>query len=378
MHMFKPIRKQHPLIKIINRALIDLPAPKNLSVWWNYGSLLALCLITQILTGIFLAIHYTPHIDLAFSSVAHISRDVNYGWLLRRTHINIASLFFACIYIHVGRGIYYGSFIIIETWNSGVILLVLTIATAFIGYVLPWGQISFWGATVITNIFSAIPYIGTILVEWLWGGFAIDNATLNRFFSLHFVLPFIILAIFIIHVLFLHQTGSNNPLGLKSSHSRIKFHPYYSTKDIVGIVIISLTLIVVVMFFPNILADPENYIPANPLTTPIHIKPEWYFLWAYAILRSIPNKLGGVIALLVSVLILFVIPLTKIKSSVFLPINQSLFWFFIITVTTLTWIGGCPVEAPYEIIGQVFTIAYFIFYIVAPFQANNWVKVLIS
>lgn len=369
--MFKPIRKHHPLIKIINGSLIDLPAPKNLSIWWNFGSLLGLCLIAQILTGLLLAIHYTPHIDLAFSSVAHISRDVNYGWLLRAIHINVASLFFVCIYIHIGRGIYYTSFNYTETWNIGIILLFLTIATAFMGYVLPWGQIRFWGATVITNLFSAIPYVGKALVEWLWGGFAIDNATLNRFFSIHFILPFISAALRAIHLLFLHQTGSNNPLGLKSDQARIKFHPYYTTKDITGIFILLSVLIVVVIFFPGVLADPENYIPANPLVTPVHIKPEWYFLWAYAILRSIPNKLGGVLALFLAVLILFILPILPSSKTTFYPISQTLFWGLIASFIVLTWIGGEPVEAPYEQIGQIFTATYFSYYVFIPLLATT-------
>lgn len=377
--MFRPIRKHHPAIKIVNSVLIDLPAPNNLSIWWNFGSLLGLCLVIQILTGLFLAIHYSPHIDLAFSSVAHITRDVNYGWLLRNIHANGASWFFICIYLHVGRGIYYRSYLYTEVWNIGILLIICTIARAFLGYVLPWGQIRFWGATVITNLFSAIPYIGSTLVEWIWGGFAVDNATLNRFFALHFLLPFVVAALSALHIIFLHLTGSNNPLGINRDGDKVPFHTYYTTKDITGILVLLITLTFITLFAPNFFTDPDNYIPANPLVTPIHIKPEWYFLWAYAILRSIPNKLGGVIALASALLILFILPIThsqKRRGNTFYPINQLLFWFLIVTFSILTWIGGCPVEAPYEIIGQIFTILYFLFYIINPLVTLAWDKIL--
>lgn len=377
--MFSPIRKSHPAIKIANGALVDLPAPRNLSIWWNFGSLLGLCLTIQLLTGLFLAIHYTPHIDLAFSSVAHIVRDVNYGWLLRTIHANGGSWFFICLYLHVGRGIYYGSYINIETWNIGVVLIILTIATAFLGYVLPWGQIRFWGATVITNLLSAIPYIGPAIVEWLWGGFAIDNATLNRFFALHFLLPFVIIGLTILHLLFLHQTGSNNPLGINSNSDKVPFHIYYSTKDLVGFLIFFVTLVRVSLLSPNLLGDPENFIPANPLVTPIHIKPEWYFLWAYAILRSIPNKLGGVVAIFSALLILFIVPiiyLQKFRGNIFYPLSQIFFWLLVADTILLTWIGGCPVEAPYEALGLAFTIMYFIFFLIIPLGRAIWDKIL--
>lgn len=377
--MFFPIRKHHPLIKIINGALIDLPAPTNLSTWWNFGSLLGLCLITQILTGLFLTLHYSPHIDIAFSSVAHISRDVNYGWLLRNIHANRARFFFLCIYLHIGRGIYYASYLYKEVWNIGVIIFFLTIAAAFIGYVLVWGQIRFWAATVITNILSAIPYIGKILVEWVWGGFAVDNATLNRFFGFHFIIPFIIAALSAVHLLFLHQTGSNNPLGLNSDRDKIPFHSYYTYKDFAGFIVLLLALIILALFSPNYFTDPENFIPANPLVTPIHIKPEWYFLWVYAILRSIPNKLGGVIALLAAILLLIILPfsfINKSRSTRFYPIRQILFWSLIRLIIILTWIGGCPVEAPYEIIGQIATAGYFFFFFFFPFRFLIWDQLL--
>jgi ubiquinol-cytochrome c reductase cytochrome b subunit len=373
--MFKPIRSSHPAIKIINRAFIDLPAPNNISIWWNYGSLIGLCLVIQIVTGLFLAIHYVPNIELAFSSVAHISRDVNFGWIIRSLHANGASIFFLFLYLHTGRGIYYGSYRFIETWNIGVILFILTIATAFIGYVLPWGQIRFWGATVITNLFSAIPYIGKTLVEWIWGGFAVDNATLNRFFAIHFVLPFILAAVAIIHIIFLHQTGSNNPIGINADRDRIPFHSYYSIKDALGYTVALSLFLLITLFAPDLLTDPENFMVANPLVTPIHIKPEWYFLWVYAILRSIPNKLGGVVALFAALLILFTLPFTKINKKrglSFYPINQLLFWILVSSWLILTWIGGRPVEDPFILIGQVFTILYFIIYILNPITTWIW------
>nr|BDQ44050.1 cytochrome b [Amynthas bimaculatus] len=373
--MFKPLRTTHPAIKIINSSLIDLPAPNNISIWWNYGSLLGLCLVIQIATGLFLSMHYSPSIEMAFSSVAHISRDVNYGWLLRSIHANGASMFFLFIYLHAGRGLYYGSFNLHETWNIGVILFILTMATAFTGYVLPWGQMSFWGATVITNLFSAIPYIGKSLVEWIWGGFAVDSATLNRFFSFHFILPFIIIGATILHIMFLHQTGSNNPIGINADSERIPFHSYYSIKDALGYMIAITGLTCLVLFEPNLFTDPENFLMSNPLVTPIHIKPEWYFLWMYAILRSIPNKLGGVLALFAAIVVMFIMPLTTMsnkRSLSFYPMNQLLFWILVTSWAILTWIGGRPVEDPYITIGQTFTSMYFMYFIFNPLSMNMW------
>nr|YP_009517141.1 cytochrome b [Pristis pristis]AYE93052.1 cytochrome b [Pristis pristis] len=368
-------RKTHPLFKIINHALIDLPAPTNISIWWNFGSLLGLCLIIQILTGLFLAMHYTADITTAFSSVAHICRDVNYGWLIRNIHANGASMFFICIYLHIARGFYYGSYLYKETWNIGVMLLFLLMATAFVGYVLPWGQMSFWGATVITNLLSAFPYIGNTLVQWIWGGFSVDNATLTRFFTFHFLLPFVITALTLIHILFLHETGSNNPTGLNSNMDKIPFHPYYTYKDLLGFLVLTSLLTLLALFLPNILGDTENFIPANPLITPPHIKPEWYFLFAYAILRSIPNKLGGVLALIFSIFILMLVPLlhtSKQRSSIFRPITQILFWTLVADTIILTWIGGQPVEQPFIIIGQIASITYFSLFLILLPIAGWW------
>nr|ASU92853.1 cytochrome b [Proechimys guyannensis]ASU92866.1 cytochrome b [Proechimys guyannensis] len=356
------LRKSHPLIKIINHSFIDLPAPSNISTWWNFGSLLGVCLILQIITGLFLAMHYTADTTTAFSSVTHICRDVNYGWLIRYAHANGASMFFIFLYFHIGRGIYYGSYTFMETWNIGVILLFAVMATAFMGYVLPWGQMSFWGATVITNLLSAIPYIGPSLVEWIWGGFSVDKATLTRFFAFHFVLPFIITAMVMIHLLFLHETGSNNPSGLNSDSDKIPFHPYYTIKDILGLLFMLMTLMTLILFSPDLLGDPDNYTPANPLNTPPHIKPEWYFLFAYAILRSIPNKLGGVLALVFSILILMLFPalhMSKQRTMTFRPLSQCLLWILVANLIILTWIGGQPVEYPFITIGQLASISYF-------------------
>jgi len=374
-----PLRKISPVIKIVNNSLIDLPSPSNISLLWNFGSLLGLCLIIQILTGIFLAIHYCPNVNLAFDRVIHICRNVNYGWLIRTLHANGASFFFINIYIHVGRGIYYGSYSLTPTWLVGVIILFLVIATAFLGYVLPWGQISFWGATVITNLLSAIPYIGDSIVKWIWGGFAIDNATLTRFFTFHFILPFIITAIVMVHLLFLHQTGSNNPLGTNSNIDKIPFHPYFSFKDLIGFIVIVSALGFITLRRPYLLGDPDNFIPANPLVTPVHIQPEWYFLFAYAILRSIPNKLGGVLALVIRIAILFILPFTNKKNFLrnqFYPINKILFWTMVAMIILLTWIGACPVEDPYIFTGQILTFIYFLYYIINPLIFLRWDKLL--
>nr|YP_009113935.1 cytochrome b [Gonepteryx rhamni]AGG39578.1 cytochrome b [Gonepteryx rhamni] len=381
MNKFILMRKSHPLFKIINNSLIDLPSPANISAWWNFGSLLALCLIIQIITGLFLTMYYCANLELAFYSVNYICRNVNYGWLIRTMHANGASFFFICIYIHIGRGIYYESFNFLYTWMIGVIILFLLMMTAFMGYVLPWGQMSFWGATVITNLLSAIPYLGGTLVNWIWGGFAVDNPTLTRFYTFHFLLPFIIMMMTMIHLLFLHQTGSNNPLGINSNLNKIPFHPYFTFKDLIGFILLLFILVILSLTNPYMLGDPDNFIPANPLVTPIHIQPEWYFLFAYAILRSIPNKLGGVIALVMSILILIILPFTfnkKIQGIQFYPLNQIIFWIMISTIILLTWIGARPVEIPFILTGQILTVLYFSYYIINPIMNKFWDKMIFN
>ena len=365
--MTKTIRKENPVISLVNNMFIDLPSPSNFSYLWNFGSLLGICLIIQIITGIFLAMHYCPDINLAFSSVAHITRDVNYGFLLRYLHANGASMFFLCVYFHIGRGIYYGSYTKIIVWNAGVFLFLLMIVTAFIGYVLPWGQMSFWAATVITNLLSAIPYVGDDIVRWVWGGFSVSNATLNRFYSLHYLLPFILVGLALVHLIALHEDGSNNPIGIRSDIDKIPFHYYYVLKDLYGFIVLAIGLIILVFLFPYSLGDPENFKQANPLVTPVHIKPEWYFLFAYAILRSIPNKLGGVVALILSILILLLLPYlhqSKFRGLSFRPLSKIFFWFLVGDFFLLTWIGGQPVEDPYILIGQLASIFYFAYFLI--------------
>lgn len=349
--------------------LVDLPAPSNLSYFWGYGSLLGLCLIIQITTGIFLAMHFAAHVDIAFNSVEHIMRDVSFGWLVRYTHANGASMFFIMVYLHIARGLYYGSYNRPRemVWGVGVIILIVMMATAFLGYCLPYGQMSFWGATVITNLISAIPFVGTDIVEWVWGGFSVGNATLNRFYSLHYLLPFVLSALALVHLIALHENGSNNPLGVDSNVDKIPFHPYYSVKDVFGYSIFTIFFSYFIFFDPNLLGHSDNYIPANPLVTPAHIQPEWYFLFAYAILRSIPNKLLGVLALFASLLVLLVLPYietSSIRSKQFRPISKLLFWAFVANFVILTWIGGLPVEEPFVTIGQVASVFYFGYFLV--------------
>lgn len=361
------IRKENPIFSPINSALVDLPAPISLSYLWNFGSLLGLCLIIQILTGIFLAMHYCADVTIAFSSITHITRDVNYGFLLKYLHANGASIFFMCMYIHIGRGLYYGSYLRIPLWSIGVIIILVMMITAFIGYVLPWGQMSFWGATVITNFVSAIPYIGNDVVQWIWGGFSVSNATLNRFYSLHYLFPFILTGLILIHIILLHSTGSNSPIGINSNSDKIPFHIYFTTKDFYGFIILSILLSYLVFYTPNLLGDPENFIKANSLVTPIHIMPEWYFLFAYAILRAIPNKLGGVLGLVLSILILFITPFIHtswLKSLNFRPIGKFFYWLFITNFFLLTWIGSKPVEEPFIFIGQLSGLFYFLYFLI--------------
>ena len=355
-----------PIINIINNHLIDYPTPININYFWNFGSIAGIFLVIQVITGIFLAMHYTPHIELAFLSVEHIMRDVNNGWLLRYFHANGASLFFAVVYLHIARGLYYNSYQKPKgfVWCVGVLILILMMATAFMGYVLPWGQMSFWAATVITNLFSAFPLVGEFIVAWLWGGFSVDNATLNRFFSFHYLLPFLIVSSVLVHLVILHENGSNNPLGLNSFSDKIPFYPFFIVKDLYTWILFIVFYFIFVFFDPNYLGHTDNYIEANAMVTPAHIVPEWYFLAFYCILRSIPHKLGGIIAMFASLLILLFLPLLNIsvvKSSSFRPLHKQLFWVFILNFWVLGWIGGCAPQSPYLEIGQIATFVYFLY-----------------
>jgi ubiquinol-cytochrome c reductase cytochrome b subunit len=357
------------ILSIVDSHLIDYPSPINLSYAWSFGSLAGICLVIQILTGIFLAMHYTPHIDLAFASVEHIMRDVNGGWLMRYMHANGASMFFIVVYCHIFRGLYYGSYMAPREllWCSGVVIFLLMMATAFMGYVLPWGQMSFWGATVITNLFSAIPFAGPSIVEWLWGGFSVDNATLNRFFSLHFLMPFLIAGLVLAHLALLHRDGSNNPLGIESTVDKVSFYPYYYVKDLFGFMVFVVFFSVILFYYPNTLGHPDNYIPADPMSTPAHIVPEWYFLPFYAILRSIPDKLGGVVAMGGAIVILLFLPFintSEVRSSTFRPLYRKLFWFIFADFLLLGWVGQEIVETPFIEIGQIGTVFYFAYFLI--------------
>uniref|UniRef100_A0AAU6W9N0 Cytochrome b n=1 Tax=Tinodes ventralis TaxID=3144872 RepID=A0AAU6W9N0_9NEOP len=379
MNKMYSIKKTHPILKIINKSLINLPTPSNITFMWNYGSLLGLCLIIQIITGIFLSMNYSTNINLAFESINHINHNVSNGWLYRIIHANGASFFFICVYMHIGRNIYFETFMNKITWFVGIIILLLMMMTAFVGYVLPWGQMSFWGATVITNLLSAIPYLGNNLVQWIWGGFSINNATLNRFFSFHFILPFILLAFMLIHLIFLHTLGSSNPLNVNNKFDKIPFHPYFSFKDLLGFMILLFSLILFSFKFPYLLNDYDNFIEANPMVTPPHIQPEWYFLFAYAILRSIPSKLGGVLALLMSILILFIMPFTFnkiIKGNSFYLLNKMLFYLFLNIFFILSWMGSNPIEDPYIIVNQIMSILYFTYFILNPLINFMWNKLI--
>jgi len=362
------IIKSQVLIRLVNSYLIDSPQPSNISYMWNFGSLLGLCLILQILTGVFLAMHYQPHADFAFDSVEHIMRDINQGWLLRYCHANVASFFFIFVYAHIGRALYFGSYRgpRILPYSIGVIILVLMMGTAFLGYVLPYGQMSYWGATVITNLLSAIPFFGHDLVELIWGGFSVSNATLNRFFSLHYLLPFVLAALAAIHMMTIHTHGSSNPLGISANEDRSPFHPYFVFKDLVTVLLFLLALSLIIFYYPNLLGHSDNYIPANPMSTPSSIVPEWYLLPFYAILRSIPNKLLGVIAMFGSLLILLALPLvdiSRIRSGSFRVLYRISFWFLVVDFLILMWIGSCHPTTPYLEIGQVATAFYFIWFL---------------
>jgi quinol-cytochrome oxidoreductase complex cytochrome b subunit len=357
------------LLSILDNHLIHYPSPINLNYAWSFGSVAGICLVIQMLSGIFLAMHYTPHIDLAFSSVEHIMRDVNNGWLIRYMHANGASMFFIVVYCHIFRGLYYGSYMVPRQllWCSGVLIFILMMGTAFMGYVLPWGQMSFWGATVITSLVSAIPLVGQPITQWLWGGFTVSNATLNRFFSLHFVLPFVIAALVLIHLALLHKDGSNNPLGIDSSVDKIPFYPYFFVKDLFSFFVFLFVFCIVVFYYPNALGHPDNYIPADPMQTPPHIVPEWYFLPFYAILRSIPSKLGGVIAMGGSLIVLFFIPFintSEIRSTTFRPLFKIFYWLLVADFLILGWVGQKPVKDTYIFVGQVATCFYFLFFLI--------------
>jgi len=366
------------ILIIFKKSLIKLPTPSNISYWWNFGSLLGLFLLIQIIRGLIISMHYCPNTNFAFNRIIHIIQNVNNGWLIHNIHLNGASFFFICIYIHIRRGIFFNSFKLTHTWLIGTTLFLISMATAFLGYVLPWGQISFWGATVITNLLSAIPYLGNIIVTWIWGGFNISNATLNRFFSIHFILPFLILILVILHLFFLHFTGSSNPLGTNRNLNKIPFHIYFSYKDLIGFNLIIFLFIIIILQYPYIFRDPDNFTPANPIITPIHIQPEWYFLYAYAILRSIPNKLGGIVALLISIIILYFLPFQSIKFSSlsFYPLSQLLYWLFINTFIILTFIGMQSIEHPYIITRQILSSLYFLFFLNLPLLNNIWNKIL--
>nr|AAU87453.1 cytochrome b [Crotaphopeltis tornieri] len=346
-----------------------LPVGSNISTWWNFGSMLLTCSMMQTMTGFFLAIHYTANINIAFTSIIHILRDVPYGWIMQNLHAIGASMFFICIYIHIARGLYYGLYLNKNVWLSGTTLLFILMATAFFGYVLPWGQMSFWAATVITNLLTALPYIGTTITTWLWGGFSINDPTLTRFFALHFILPFTIISVSSIHIMLLHMEGSSNPLGTNSDIDKIPFHPYHTHKDILMLITMITLMFMVMSFTPNIFNDPENFSKANPMVTPQHIKPEWYFLFAYGILRSIPNKLGGTLALIMSVAILLMMPFThtsNTRTMTFRPLSQLMFWTLVTTFMMITWTATKPVEPPFTLIGQITSTMYFLFFIVNP------------
>lgn len=360
--------KSHPILGLLNSYLVDSPQPANISYMWNIGSLLGVCLVIQILTGVFLAMHYTANIDLAFTSVEHICRDVNYGWMIRYLHANTASFFFIFVYLHIARGLYYGSYKSprVLPWSIGTIILILIMAIAFLGYVLPYGQMSFWGATVITNLLSAIPWIGADLTNFIWGGFSVNNATLNRFFSLHYLLPFVLAALSAMHLLTLHEHGSSNPLGVSGNADRLPFSPYFIFKDLVTIFLFILALSAFIFYAPNLIGHSDNYIPANPMSTPASIVPEWYLLPFYAILRSIPSKLIGVLAMFFSLLILLFMPIldvSRVRGSQFRPFMRIAFWMLVADFFILIFIGSQHVESPYIEIGATATAFYFLWFV---------------
>ncbi|SDR34166.1 cytochrome b/b6 [Pseudovibrio sp. Tun.PSC04-5.I4] len=367
----KWLERRLPVISLMRGSFVDFPTPKNLNYWWTFGGIAFFVLAVQLVTGIVLAMHYTPNDTMAFLSVEHIMRDVNYGWLLRYMHANGASMFFIAVYIHMFRGMYYGSYKEPReiSWILGVLIFLCMMATAFMGYVLPWGQMSLWGATVITNLFTAIPFVGDSITTWLWGGFSVGNPTLNRFFSLHYLLPFVLIGIVILHIWAFHTTGNNNPTGVdpKTEKDTIPFHPYYTMKDLLAIVVFTIFFAWFVFYLPNYMGHPDNYILANPLVTPAHIVPEWYFLPFYAILRAIPDKLGGVVAMFGAIAVLFVLPwldTSKVRSATFRPVFKVFFWLFVFYSVMLGWLGAMPAEGGYVIASRVFTALYFIHFLV--------------
>ena len=360
-----------PVFTFLHHEMHEYPTPKNLNYWWNFGSLAGITLVIMIVTGVILSMHYTAHVDHAFQSVERIMRDVNYGWLIRYIHANGASFFFIVVYIHIFRGFYYGSYKAPREllWILGVVILLLMMATAFMGYVLPWGQMSFWGATVITNLFSAIPLVGESIVTLLWGGFSVDNPTLNRFFSLHYLLPFVIVGVVVLHIVALHRFGSNNPLGIdvRGEQDTVSFHPYYTVKDMFGLSAFLTIMAAIVFFLPNSMGHPDNYIPANPMVTPAHIVPEWYFLPFYAILRAVPDKLLGVLAMFAAIGVLFILPWldrSPVRSATFRPIYKIMFWVFLLDCVALTYLGAKPAEGIYVILSRLCTVYYFFHFII--------------
>ena len=364
------IDQRLPVFTFLHHEMHEYPTPKNLNYWWNFGSLAGITLVIMIVTGIILSMHYTAHVDHAFQSVERIMRDVNYGWLIRYIHANGASFFFIVVYIHIFRGLYYGSYKAPREllWILGVVILLLMMATAFMGYVLPWGQMSFWGATVITNLFSAIPLVGESIVTLLWGGFSVDNPTMNRFFSLHYLLPFVIVGVVVLHIVALHRFGSNNPLGIdvRGEQDTVSFHPYYTVKDMFGLSAFLTIMAAIVFFLPNSMGHPDNYIPANPMVTPAHIVPEWYFLPFYAILRAVPDKLLGVLAMFAAIGVLFILPWldrSPVRSATFRPIYKIMFWVFLVDCVALTYLGAKPAEGIYVILSRLCTVYYFFHFI---------------
>nr|AXP84525.1 cytochrome b [Perumytilus purpuratus] len=381
MQVSKPFRKRHWFLSVLSSSLYDLPCPVNLSIWWSFGSMLGLCLGVQIVSGFMLSFYYIPHADMAYDSVIYIIRNVHKGWMIRNIHANGASVFFMCIYVHISRGLYYGSYLDKGVWNVGVVLYLMLMAESFLGYVLPWGQMSYWGAVVITSMLTAVPYIGGSIVEYVWGGYVVNTRTLTRFYSVHFIMPFLMVVVIFLHLFYLHDKGSNNPLGISSDSMLIPFHPFYTVKDVVGFTSLLLVLMFFVCVKPEMLGNPLNYIPADSYKTPIHIEPEWYFLFAYTILRSIPHKSSGIIAMLMSILILFLLPFIhtgKFRSLSFYPVHQMFFWFNMSIFGGLTAIGMRPVLEPYYSVGQVLTFLYFFMMFFLPLSLFLWDYLILS